>query len=330
MPTALLLLSHRVHGWLPVILIGVDPHKSSHTAVAVDAAGHQVAQRRFVVNAGTFRQLMRWCEQWPERRFAVEGAGGLGRSLAQQLAAAGENVVDVPSTLSARARLLATGGDRKTDAKDALHVAQVALFRHDLRPVVQKDQTTILRLLTERRDDLVHERTRVLNRLHAVLRDLLPGGAPTGLSADRAAALMKGIRPGTATDNCRRDIARDLLADLRRLDRQVNNNEAEMREAVAATRTTLTTLPGLGTVLAAKVIGHIGDIARFPTEHHFASYTGSAPLDASSGNNVRHSPAQKLPARPEPPGGSSPAWTSAAAASSLMSAANWPTAKATS
>ncbi|MGW3952919.1 transposase [Streptomyces sp. NPDC004752] len=197
-------------------------------------------------------------------------------------------VVDVPSTLSARARLLATGGDRKTDARDALHVAQVALFRHDLRPIMQEDQTTILRLLTERRDDLVHERTRVLNRLHAVLRDLLPGGAPTGLSADKAATLMKGIRPVTATDNCHRDIARDLLADLRRLDRQVKDNEAEMREAVAATRTTLTTLPGLGTVLAAKAIDHIGDISRFPTEHHFASYTGSAPLDASSGNNIRH------------------------------------------
>ncbi|MDL5198775.1 transposase [Streptomyces sp. ALI-76-A] len=77
-----------------MILIGIDPHKSSHTAVAVYAAGHQVAQRRFVVDAGTFRQLTRWCEQWPDRRFAVEGAGGLGRSLAQQLAAAGENVVD--------------------------------------------------------------------------------------------------------------------------------------------------------------------------------------------------------------------------------------------
>lgn len=143
-----------------MILIGVDPHKSSHTAVAVDAAGHQVAQRRFVVNAGTFRQLMHWCERWPERRFAVEGAGGLGRSLAQQLAAAGESVVDVPSTLSARARLLATGGDRKTDATDALHVAQVALFRQDLRPVAQEDQTTILRLLTERRDDLTAEMSR--------------------------------------------------------------------------------------------------------------------------------------------------------------------------
>ncbi|MEV6655226.1 transposase [Streptomyces sp. NPDC051219] len=160
-----------------MILIGIDPHKSSHTAVAVDAAGHRVAQRRFVVNAGTFRQLMRWCEQWPERRFAVEGAGGLGRSLAQQLAAAGENVVDVPSTLSARARLLATGGDRKTDAKDALHVAQVALFRHDLRPVVQEDQTTILRLLTERRDDLVHERTRILAGGGPVRRDRAGSGA---------------------------------------------------------------------------------------------------------------------------------------------------------
>ncbi|MHA5054007.1 IS110 family transposase [Streptomyces sp. SD15] len=189
-----------------MITIGIDPHKSSHTPVAVDGAGHKTGQRRFVVNAGTFTQLMRWCEPWPERRFAIEGAGGLGRALAQQLAAAGEEVVDVPSTLSARARLLATGGDRKTDPADALHVAQVALFRQDLRKVTPEDQSTILRLLTERHDDLANEGTRTTNRLHAVL---LPGGAPTGLSADKAATLMKGIRPITATDNCRRDIACD-------------------------------------------------------------------------------------------------------------------------
>ena len=271
-----------------MIIIGIDPHKSSHTAVAIDASGHQLAQRRFIVNAGTFRQLMSWCAQWPERRFAVEGASGLGRSLAQQLAAAGESIVDVPSTLSARARLLATGGDRETDAADALHVAQVALFRPDLRQVSMEDQSTILRLLTERREDLVHERTRVLNRLHAVLRDLQPGGVAAGLSAEKAATAMKKIRVTTATDACRRDIARDLLTDLRRLDRLVKDNEAQMREALAATRTTLTTLPGLGTVMAAKLLGHVGDVARFPTEHHFASYTGSAPLDALSGNNLRH------------------------------------------
>jgi hypothetical protein len=198
-PTAFRPLFPRVQGRLPVIVIGIDPHKSSHTAVAVDPAGQQVGRRRFVVNAGTFGQLMRWCERWPERRFAVEGARGLGCGLTQQLVAAGEDVVDVPSTLSARARLLATGGDRKTDAADALHVAQVALFRQDLRQVTLEDQSTILRLLTERHDDMVHERTRILNRLHAVLRDLLPGGVPAGLSADKAAAAMKAIRPVTAT-----------------------------------------------------------------------------------------------------------------------------------
>ena len=144
-------------------------------------------------------------------------------------------------------------------------------------PGHREDQTTILRLLTERRDDLVQERTRLLNRLHALLRDLLPGGVATALSADKAAAMLQGLRPITATDCCRRDLARDLVGDLRRLDRVVKDNEAQMRDALAAPRTTLTELPGLGTALAAKVLGHVGDVARFPTAHHFASYTGSAP-----------------------------------------------------
>lgn len=271
-----------------MILIGIDPHKSTHTAVAIDNSGNKIAQRRFPVNAGTFRQLMAWCQQWPQRRFAVEGAGGLGRGIAQQLTASGEHVLDVPSTLSARARLLATGGNRKNDAADALHVAQVALFRPDLRQVCREDQTTILRLLTERRDDLVSERTRVLNRLHVLLRDLVAGGAPTDLSADKAADTLKRLRPATATECCRRDLARDLITDLRRLDRAIKDNESQMRDAVDASQTTLTELPGIGIVLAAKILGHVANIDRFPTEHHFASYTGSAPLEASSGNTVRH------------------------------------------
>lgn len=271
-----------------MILIGIDPHKSTHTAVAIDSSGNKIGQRRFPVNAGTLSQLMAWSQRWPQRRFAVEGARGLGRGLAQQLAAAGERVVDVPSTLSARARMLATGGGRKTDAADALHVAQVALFRPDLRQVRSEDQTTILRLLTERRDDLVNERTRLLNRLHVLLRDLVPGGAPKDLSADKAAEILRRLRPTTATDCCRRDLARELIADLRRLNNSIRSNELQMRDAVDASRTTLTELPGMGVVLAAKVLGHIGDIDRFPSEHHFASYTGSAPLEASSGNNTRH------------------------------------------
>jgi transposase len=271
-----------------VITIGIDPHKSSLTAVAVDASGHPVGQRRFVVNAGTFAQLTKWAQAWPQRRFAVEGACGLGRGIAQQLAAAGEHVVDVPATLSVRARLLSTGGGRKTDTTDALSVAQVALHRTDLRVVAPEDQTTILRLLSERRDDLAHERARLLNRLHGLLRDLIPGGAPTGLSADKAAALLRTIRPTTATQACRRDLARDLLADLRRIDQRLKDNEAQTRDALAATGSTLTQIHGLGTVLAAKILGHVGDITRFPAADHFASYTGTAPLDASSGDQSRH------------------------------------------
>jgi transposase len=271
-----------------VIIIGIDPHKSSLTAVAIDASGKPVGHRRFVVNAGTFAQLTKWVAAWPQRRFAIEGANGLGRGIAQQLAAAGEHVVDVPATLSVRARLLSTGGGRKSDTTDALSVAQVAVHRTDLRVVALEDQTTILRLLSERRDDLAHERTRLLNRLHVLLRDLIPAGAPQGLSADKAAALLRTVRPATATQACRRDLARDMLADLRHIDQRLKDNQAQARDALAATGTTLTDIHGVGTAIAAKILGHVGDITRFPTADHFASYTGTAPLDASSGDQTRH------------------------------------------
>ncbi|GHJ15194.1 IS110 family transposase [Micromonospora sp. AKA38] len=271
-----------------MIVIGIDPHKSSLTAVAVDDTGHELAARRFVVNAGTFTQLTSWAQRWPQHRFAVEGAKGLGRGIAQQLAAGGADVVDVPATLAARARLLTTGGGRKTDATDAASVARVALHHHRLNPVQPEDQSTILRLLTEHRDDLTHERTRILNRLHGLLRELVPGGAPTGLSADKAATALRGVRPATATDACRRDIARHLLATLRRIDAQLKTNETQLSQAVTAAGSSLTELPGVGVIMAAKILGHVGNVARFPNADHFASYTGAAPIDASSGPRKRH------------------------------------------
>jgi transposase len=187
-----------------------------------------------------------------------------------------------------RARLLTTGGGRKTDSADALSVAQVALYRHDLNVVTPDDQSTIVRLLSERRDDLAHERARILNRLHALLRELVPGGAATGLSADKAAALLRTVRPATATQAVRRDLARDLPADLRRIDQRLKANEAQSRDALAATGSTLTDIHGVGVVLAAKILGHVADVTRFRTAAHFAGYTGTAPLDASSGDQVRH------------------------------------------
>jgi hypothetical protein len=159
-----------------------------------------------------------------------------------------------------------------------------------------------LRLLSERRDDLAGERTRILNWLYGLLGDLLPGGAPTDLTADKAAALLRSLRPATATAPCRRELARDLLTDLRRVDARLRDNKVQVRDALAATGSTLTPVHGLGVVLAAKILGHVGDIGRFPSQDHFASYTATAPLGrlqrqpaAAPTQHRRQPPAQRRP-----------------------------------
>lgn len=224
-----------------------------------------------MVNAGTATALVKWCQRWPERQYAIEGAKGLGRGIAQILVARGEYGVDVPSTLAMKVRVLSTGGGRKTDPDDARAVALTAWYHHGLHQVHRENQSTILRLLSECRDDLTREKTRVLNRLHQLLRELIPGGVPIGLSADKAGAAMRRIKPTTAADACRRDLAKDVLADLRRIDSNSKANEAQIRDAVAATTTTLQEIHGINTVLAAKLLGHIGDITRFPSADHFAA-----------------------------------------------------------
>lgn len=134
-----------------MITIGVDPHKRSVTAVAVDPAGPHHPSVRLAVTATTCTRLLAWAEEWPERQWAVEGATGLGRGVAQQLAAAGETVLDVPAKLAARARLLGSGSARKTDVTDATSVAAAAQQNRRLIRVQAEDHSTILRLLTESR-----------------------------------------------------------------------------------------------------------------------------------------------------------------------------------
>jgi transposase len=155
-------------------------------------------------------------------------------------------------------------------------------------PVAVEDQTVIFRLLSDRRDDLVAERTRTLSRLHVLLADLQPGGANRELTATRAVALLRRVHPITPVDVERKRIAHQLLADVRRLDRQVKTASQIIRQAVREHGTTLTQVYGVGPVLAAKLLGHTGDITRFPDRDHFASYTGTAPVEASSGDVRRH------------------------------------------
>ena len=109
------------------VLIGIDPHKATNALAAIDEGGKLLEYAVFSTNRAGLRSLVRWGERFPERCWAVEGAGGLGRSVALRLVAAGERVVDVPAKLSSRARLLATGNARKNDQLDAFHVALAAL-----------------------------------------------------------------------------------------------------------------------------------------------------------------------------------------------------------
>ena len=159
------------------------------------AHGELVGQATFPANRGGIRALERWAKRFAQRRWAIEGATGIGRPSAQKLVASGEEVVDVPPKLSAKVRVLSTGNARNNERLDATFTALAALRNERLVRVHAEDglegRVEILRLLTERREDLVAERTRALNRLHVLLRDLLSDGVEKGLSAEAAAKLLR-------------------------------------------------------------------------------------------------------------------------------------------
>jgi transposase len=274
------------------VLIGVDPHKASVAVAAIDETlGEFLERAAFPQNRAGLRSLESWAKRFPERRWAVENAGGLGRHLAERLAGSGESVVDVPPKLSARVRVLSSfaGNARKNDGIDALATALAASRNVRLAAVEHEAASEALRLLSERREDLVAERTRALNRLHGLLRDLLPGGVARTLSAHRAARILRGIRPqGSASARLRRRLASEVLRDVRTLDRKIADLNGRIEAEVEASGTTLTEIFGIGPILAAKIIGTVGSVARFPSRGHFASYSGTAPVEASSGEVVRH------------------------------------------
>jgi transposase len=270
------------------VLIGVDPHKVSIAVAAVSEVGELVECASFPQNRAGLRALERWAKRFGERRWAVENAGGLGRHLAQRLSAAGESVVDVPPKLSAKVRLLSTGNARKNDRLDALATALAAWRNERLPEVEQEAEAEVLRLLSERRENLVAERTRALNRLHGLLRDLFPGGVPGALSTHRAARILRGIRPRSVSAHVRRQLASEILREARVLDRKIADLDKRIGAEVEASGTSLTEIFGVGPILAAKIIGTVGNARRFPTKAHFASYSGTAPVEASSGEVVRH------------------------------------------
>ena len=268
------------------VIIGVDPHKASHTAVAIDDMETALGELRVRSSADQVQRLLSWAAQWPQRTWAVEGAGGLGYLLAQQLVSAGETVLDVQPKLGSRVRLLATGNVNKNDPNDARSVAIAALRSKDLRPVVAEDHAAVLKLWSKRRRDLGSLRTQVACRLHSVLSDLVPGGHPKReITAVQAARTLAGLEPTGAVQVARYELAVDFLADLRRIDAQMAEAKKRLQVAVKASGTTLTEVFGVGPYVAATVIGYVVDVSRFADRDHFASYNGTAPIEVSSGGH---------------------------------------------
>jgi transposase len=270
------------------VVIGMDPHKRSATIEVMTGDERVVGGHRFGTDRDGYSAMLSFATQWPDRVWAIEGCRGIGRHIALRLLGEGEQVVDVPPKLSARARLFATGQGRKTDATDAHSVALVGTRMSGLRPVIDDQELTVLRILVDRRRSLGDDHTRMVSQLHQLLLELIPGGAKKDLSAAQAKALLAKVRPKDAAGKARRRVAAELIADLERVYQRKRAANKELKALVAATGTTLMDLHGVGPSGAARLLVEVGDITRFPNRDHFASWNGTAPVDASSGDQVRH------------------------------------------
>jgi transposase len=169
-------------GLMADVMIGTGPHKGSHTAVAISAGEEPLGELQVHACPSQAEQLLAWAAGWPERAWAVEGAAGLGHLLAQQLVAAGEQVLDVPPKLAARVRLLQAGDTNKNDPNDAFSVAVAALRSPANRPVLAEDHAAVLKVWAKRHRDLA----RAVTRPRAGCTRCWPAWCPAG-SAGRSA-----------------------------------------------------------------------------------------------------------------------------------------------
>jgi len=270
------------------VFIGVDPHKLSATIEVVDDRETVLATGRFSTDKAGYAAMRKHVAAYRERVWAVEGSNGAGRPLAQRLLADGEYVVDVPAKLSARARALDTGHNRKTDAHDAHAVAVVAVRTTGLRVLAYDVELEALRMLVARREELTRARVQTLNRLQRLLSELIPGKTKKDLTPLQAKRILASVRPRDLAGKTRKGLALEQLAELVGIDAKIKERTKELKAMVKASGSRLMELTGVGPVVAARVLADVGDVARFPDRSRFASWTGTAPIAASSGEIVRH------------------------------------------
>jgi len=270
-----------------MVAIGVDTHRASLAACAVDAAGRAVAERSFANSASGHRALLRWLRALPAPRCTgIEGSGGLGAALCARLLAAGEEVREVPSMLTCRERRR-TGRAGKSDPADALAIARIMLREADLPRVRGPHDHRDLKLLVDYRDQLLAEQTRVRNRLHSDLQVLVPGyqghvGELIRASGLAAARQLLARRRGIAVE-----LAEMRLARLEVLAAEISASKLRIEGLVAGEHPALTSICGVGALTAARLLGETGDPRRFRSAAAFAMACGAAPIPASSGKTQR-------------------------------------------
>ena len=270
------------------VVIGVDPHKRTHTAVVIDHDEIPLAKLQVRAGRSQLEELLSWSAGFEDRVWAIESANGLGYLLGQQLVGAGERVVDVPATLSARVRVLATSRSNKNDPNDALSVAIAARHAPRVTEVQAADHPVVLRLLVKRHHDLGRLRNRSACRLHALLCELVAGGISKEITPNTAQRLLESFTPSTPVERTRHQLAADHVEDLRHLDVQLRASRRRVEEAVAASGTSLTDIFGIGPIVAAMIIGHTRDVTRFASRDRFAAYCGTAPVAFESGGRSVH------------------------------------------
>ena len=271
-----------------MVVLGIDAHKRSHTVVAVDEHGRQLGMKTLGTTTADHLALLRWAEQYGEaRHWAVDDCRHLSRRLERDLLAAGEQVVRVAPKLMAHARDSArTYG--KSDPIDALAVARAALREPDL-PVARLDgPEREVRLLTDHREDLVGERTRIISRLRWHLHELDPGWEPKARSLDRPATWVQVRARLDGVGGTVARLARDLVERCAQLTAEIRELEQEIAALVAELAPSLLAIIGCGSLTAAKLIGQTAGIDRFRSRDAFARHNGTAPLPVWSSNRERH------------------------------------------
>lgn len=272
-----------------MITIGIDAHKRSHTAVAVDELGRQLGSK--TTQATTTKEhlaIVRWADQFgAERSWAVEDCRHLSRRLERDMLAAGETIVGVPPKLMAHAR----DGARsygKSDPIDALAVARAALLEPDLLTAHLDHEAREIRLLVDHREDLVGERTRHINRVRWHFHEIDPGWEPKerGLGAFKNLDLAEQRLVGN--DSVVARVAVDLVRRIRELTVEINALSAELDERTKSRAPHLPKIHGVAALAAAKLIAEVAGIGRFKSQHAFARHNGTAPLPVWSGNRERH------------------------------------------